>query len=158
MLVFDASSIIYAWDNYPIEQFPGLWRWIGDQIHRNQIQMPLVAFGEVEHPAPECAAWLDENGLTRIAMTRDILLDALRIKTLLEIVDDKYGGGVGENDLLIIATTRSCHTTLVSDEQVQPALPKKMPNYKIPAVCAMKEVGVECINFLDFIKKSKVVF
>lgn len=91
-------------------------------------------------------------------MTNDILLDALRIKTVLGIVDDKYGGGVGENDLLIIATARAYRTALVSDERQQPDLPKLMPNYKIPAVCAMRDVGVECINFLEFIKRSKAVF
>ena len=158
MRVFDASSIIYAWDNYPIEQFPGLWDWIRDQIHRNLIRLPSVAFAEVEHPAPDCAAWLDASGLSRIAMTNDILLDALRIKTILGVVDDKYGGGVGENDLFIIATARAYHTVLVSDERVQPDLPKLMQNYKIPAVCAMKDVGVECINFLEFIKRSGAVF
>ena len=158
MLVFDASSIIYAWDNYPVVQFPGLWDWIGDQIHRNLIQLPSVAFAEVEHPAPDCAAWLDASGLSRIAMTNEILLDALRIKTVLGIVDDKYGGGVGENDLFIISTARAYRTTLVSDERTQPGLPKLMSNYKIPAVCAMRDVGVECISFLDFIKRSEAVF
>ena len=122
MLVFDASSIIYAWDNYPVEQFPRLWVWIRDQIHRNLIQLPFVAFAEVAHPAPDCAAWLDASGLIRIAMTNDILLDALRIKTVLGIVDDKYGAGVGENDLFIIATARAYRTVLVSDERAQPDL------------------------------------
>lgn len=158
MQVFDASSIIYAWDNYPVDQFPGLWDWIGDKIHRNLIQMPSVAFAEVVHPAPECAAWLEARGLSRIAMTNNILVDALRIKKMLGIVDDKYGGGVGENDLFIIATARAYRTTLVSDERVQPGLPKLMANYKIPAVCAIEAVGVECIGFLEFIKRSKAVF
>ena len=158
MLVFDASSIIYAWDNYPAAQFLGLWDWINDQIHRNIIQIPSVAFAEVEHPAPECAAWLDANGISRIPMTNDILLDALRIKKLLGIADDKYGTGVGENDLFIIATARAHHAVLISDERQQADLPKNMANYKIPAVCAMKGVHVECINFLEFIKRSKAVF
>lgn len=158
MLVFDASSIIYAWDNYPVEQFPGLWSWIGDQIRRNIIQLPSVAFAEVAHPSPDCAAWLNSNSLSRIEMSNEILKDALRIKTLLGIVDDKYGGGVGESDLLIIATARHCRAVLVSDERAQPLPPKLMQNYKIPAVCAMKDVRVECIGFLEFIKKSGAIF
>ena len=32
MQTFDASSMIYAWDNYPIEQFPPLWDWMGVQV------------------------------------------------------------------------------------------------------------------------------
>ncbi|KAF3997004.1 DUF4411 family protein [Glaciimonas immobilis] len=158
MLVFDASSIIYAWDNYPVEQFPGLWDWIGDQIDRNLIQIPSVAYTEIAHPSPDCAAWLETRSLIRIAMTNNILLDALRIKILLHIVDDKYGAGVGENDLFIIATARAHRAILVSDERMQPDLPKLMPNYKIPAVCKMEGVNVECINFLEFIKRSGAVF
>lgn len=158
MLVFDASSIIYAWDNYPVANFPGLWNWIGEQVHRHLIQMPSLAFAEVAHPAPDCAAWLDKAGLAHIPMTNEILVDALRIKNLLGIVDDRYGGGVGENDLLIIATARSCQATLVSDERTQPDLPKLKSNYKIPAVCAMKGVGVPCISFLEFIKRSGSAF
>jgi hypothetical protein len=158
MLVFDASSIIYAWDNYPVSQFPGLWSWIRDGINQGHIQMPAVAFAEVEHPADECAVWLNDSGLNRIAMTNEILLDAMRIKRLLGILDDKYGSGVGENDLFIIATAKASQAILVSDERVQAGLPKLMANYKIPAVCKMQEVRVECISFLEFIKRSGAVF
>lgn len=141
-----------------MDQFPGLWSWIGAEINQGHIHMPAVAFAEVEHPADECAKWLNDNGLNRIAMTNEILLDAMRIKRLLGILDDKYGGGVGENDLFIIATARVSHAVLVSDERVQAGLPKLMANYKIPAVCGMQEVSVECISFLEFIKRSRAIF
>ena len=39
MRVFDASSMIYAWDNYPIGQFPGMWEWMGSQIEAKQVVM-----------------------------------------------------------------------------------------------------------------------
>ncbi|MDC8760668.1 DUF4411 family protein [Janthinobacterium fluminis] len=66
---------------------------------------------------------------------------------------------MGENELFIIAIARAHHATLVSDERTQPDLPKRLlMNYKIPAVCAMKDVRVECINFLEFIKRSGAVF
>jgi hypothetical protein len=48
MQVFDASSIIYAWDNYPIRQFPGLWEWMVKQIEDEKLAIPSIAFDEVE--------------------------------------------------------------------------------------------------------------
>jgi len=44
MQTFDASSMIYAWDNYPPGQFPGLWEWMGKQIELEEFVMSEVAF------------------------------------------------------------------------------------------------------------------
>lgn len=158
MQVFDASSIVYAWDNYPVAQFPGMWRWMAAQMAERNIAMPSVALTEVGHVAPECAQWLGANGLAQLPMNDRILQDALRIKNLLGVVGDRYGGGVDENDLFIIATARSVGARLISNESLQAVPPKIMPNYKIPAVCAMATVTVDCINFVEFVKQSKAVF
>jgi hypothetical protein len=159
MQVFDASSMIYAWDNYPILQFPPLWEWMATQIEKSSLVMPSVAFDEVANKSPECAKWLKDTGIAQLEMTNTILQDALRIKGLLGIDGDNYHPkGVGENDLFIIATARAHSTGLVSDEERQNALPKKPAKMKIPAVCTMKEVDVPCINFLEFIKRSDKVF
>lgn len=158
MQVFDASSMIYAWDNYPALQFPGLWEWMATQAEERQLVMPSVAFEEVVNKTPDCGEWLNDNGLWLIEISNVVIQDAMRIKLLLSIVGDKYGTGVGENDLLIIAMAREQGAELVSDERRQPDLPKERHNYKIPAVCAMSEVSVPCINFIDFIKRSAVVF
>jgi hypothetical protein len=156
--VFDASSMIYAWDNYPIRQFPGLWEWIGIQIEQKQLMMPSVAFEEVANKTPDCGKWLKDKELEQLEITNTILQDAMRVKGLLGIVGDNYGTGVGENDLLIIATAREQRAELVSDEAKQKNLPKELRKYKIPAVCDMPHVSVLCINFIDFIKRSDVVF
>jgi PIN domain. len=125
MRVFDASSMIYAWDNYPIGQFPGLWDWMGDQIDSKELVMSSVAFDEVSHIAPECGEWLKDNDLERLKVNNAIIQDALRIKGLLGIVDDSYHSkGVGENDILIIATARQYRAELVSDEERQTNLPQ----------------------------------
>lgn len=158
MQVFDASSMIYAWDNYPALQFPGLWEWMATQAEERQLVMPSVAFEEVVNKTPDCGEWLNDNGLWVIEISNAVMQDAMRIKLLLGIVGDKYRSGVGENDLLIIATAREQRAELVSDERRQTDLPKERHNYKIPAVCAMSEVSVPCINFIDFIKRSAVVF
>ena len=158
MQVFDASSMIYAWDNYPMQQFPGLWEWMAGQIDDGNLVMSSVAVDEVSHMAPECALWLKASTLKKIEVTNAIVQDAFRMKQLLGIAGDSFHPkGVDENDLLIIATAASCSAELVSEESRQklPDLPAKR---KIPAVCAMAAVAVTCINFIDYIRQSNEVF
>ncbi|MFA6041733.1 MAG: DUF4411 family protein [Methylophilus sp.] len=159
MQTFDASSMIYAWDNYPFEQFPPLWDWMAGLISDGQIVMSSVAFEEVSHKTPDCCEWLESVGLQRVQVSNDILKEALRIKALLGIVDEGYHPkGVDEKDLLIIATAKVNHLPLVSDEEKQPTKPVELKKYKIPLVCGLNTVNLTCLNYLDFIKASKTVF
>lgn len=159
MQVFDASSLIYAWDNYPIRQFPGLWNWLGSQIEQNTFVIPGVAFEEVAGKTPECGNWLKDKHMQKLQITEEILLDALRIKGLLGVINDGYHSkGVGENDLFIIATARVHRAELISDEGRQVKPPDEPSKRKIPSVCSMPEVGVACINFIELIRRSDEVF
>ena len=159
MRVFDASSMIHAWENYPVRQFPPLWEWIASQIQVKELVMPSVAFDEVNHKTPECGEWLKDNNLEKLVISNAILQEAKRIKGLLGIVDDNYHAkGVGENDILIVATARLHGAELVSDEELQPTLPPESKRKKIPAVCVMPTISVSCINFIKYIKNSEVVF
>jgi predicted nucleic acid-binding protein len=159
MYTFDASSIIHAWDNYPIEHFPPLWNWLSEQIADGHNSIPLVAMDEVNSKTPECHAWLKAQGITVLPLTNAILQQAARVKILLEIAEDNYHSkGVGENDLFIIATAKFAGLTLVSEEGRQFRLPEVKAKYKIPAVCSLQDVAVECINFIEFIKSSEAVF
>ena len=158
MQVFDASSMIHAWDNYPMRQFPGLWAWTAAQIEAKALMMPRVAFDEVAHKTPDCSQWLKEHDLGLIEVGNDIAQTAMRIKLELGIVGDKYHAkGVDENDLLIIATAKIHNVGLVSDESKQklPDIPSKR---KIPAVCIMQSVGVSCVSFIEYIKNSDAIF
>lgn len=158
MQLFDTSSIVYAWDNYPIEQFPPLWRWLANEITDGRVMFPEVVVGEVAKVSADCKDWLSDNGLTMVPTTEAVLLEALRIKGLLGI-GEQYGNGVGENDLLIVATAKISGVNLVTDEKVQLDLSKtKLSNYKIPAVCNMVSVNVSSCDFLEFIRRSKAVF
>jgi hypothetical protein len=114
--------MIYAWDNYPVRQFPGLWEWMATQIGERKLVMPSVAFEEVANKTPDCGKWLKDNDLEQIEISNAVVQDAMRIKLLLSIVGDKYRAGVGENNLLIIATVREQRAELVSDERRQPDL------------------------------------
>lgn len=159
MRVFDASSMIYAWDNYPIRQFPGLWEWIADELAEKTLTMPQIAFDEVKQKAPECAQWLKANAIDLLKVTEEIVQEALRIKKLVGIAGDKYHPkGVGENDLFIIATAKVHTSILVTDEERQTTLPLEPTKRKIPVVCGMNEVHVPCINFIEFLKDSEKVF
>lgn len=159
MQVFDASSVIYAWDNYPLNQFPPLWNWMASEINTKAFLMSKVAFEQVDHKFPECGTWLKDKGIQRIDVSNDILQEAMRIKRMLGISGDKYHPkGVDEKDILIIATARIWETELVSDEARQHMLPDKKTKMKIPAVCDLEGVGVPCVSFIELIKRSEMVF
>ncbi|MCW5782814.1 MAG: DUF4411 family protein [Nitrospirales bacterium] len=159
MQVFDASSMIYAWDNYPLRQFPGLWEWMAVQINERKLVMLEVAFDEVASKTPDCGAWLNTQDLEQLEISNEIMQDAMRIKGLLRIVNDNYNAkGVGENDLFIISTAKAHNGVLVSDEEKQANPPQNPSKRKIPAVCVMTEVDLSCINFIEYIKRSDVIF
>lgn len=159
MYTFDASSIIHAWDNYPLELFPPLWDWISKKIKSGELTIPEVAFDEVVKKTPDCAKWLKQQQITVLPLKDDILLIASDIKRGLGIANDNYHPkGVGENDLLIVASAKDQHCTLVSNEGRQLRRPETRARYKIPSVCDLPEVGVRCVSFLELIKSSGAVF
>ena len=153
MYSFDASSIIHAWDTYPPANphFDSLWKWMARQIDGKQFSISSTALEEVGRKIPECEKWLKGNNIEIFPLTSSILSIAQKIKPLLDI-KEMYGSGVGENDLLIIATAKETRTTLVTEEAWQKSLPKKKPKYKIPAVCRMREVNIKCISFIKLLK------
>ena len=120
--------------------------------------IPKVAFEEVAGKIPECAQWLKEQDIQKIKVTDDIIQEAMRIKDLLKISGDNYRAGVGENDLLIIATASAHGFELITNEKLQTSLPSNLANRKIPAVCKMDDVNVSCMDFLGIIKQSNEVF
>ncbi len=159
MRILDASSILHAWDNYPLVQFPMLWKWLEKQIGQKRLSIASVAFEEVKRKSPECAEWLVEMEVARVAVRNEILAAALQIQKLLGIRDDQYhSDGVDENDVLIIATAKVEGFELVSNESRQLKSPKSNNRLKIPAVCNIPSVGVQCIDFVELIKQSGEVF
>jgi Domain of unknown function (DUF4411) len=87
------------------------------------------------------------------------IAEAHRIKTLLNIQNDAYHSkGVGENDLLIIASCKIGRHDLVTDEKRQNNQPLELKKLKIPGVCALPSVSVNCVNFLEFMKRSGAMF
>ncbi|GJL83962.1 MAG: hypothetical protein DHS20C01_35960 [marine bacterium B5-7] len=155
----DASSIVYGWDNYPIRQFPSVWDWINSEITDGELMMSRIAFEEVKTVSPDCAVWLKDKGISLKDVTNDIANIALDIKNALGITNDNYHpDGVGENDIFIIATSQVTSADIISDENRQSTLPANMRKYKIPAVCNLSSVDVQCINFVEHIKQANRIF
>lgn len=159
MRVLDASAIIYAWDNYPYPQFPGLWAWLNHEIQTGALTIPVVALEEVTQMAPDCAQWLKAAGIVRLPITEPVVMLALTIKLAIGVEGDNYHPkGVDENDLFIIAASKHQRAELVTNEARQFGAQAEKRKYKIPAVCDMTEVGVSHMNFLEYIQKSQHVF
>jgi len=154
MYSFDASSMILAWDNYPPESphFYSLWQWFSEQIDNKNFSISAKALEEVGHMIPECGDWLKRNNIEVHPLTATSLATAQNIKNALGIVEDNYTKGVGEKDLFIISIAKENGKILVSDESRQNKLPSLKSNYKIPAVCDLTEVSIECVSFLDLLK------
>jgi len=154
MYSFDASSMIHAWDNYPPSNlhFNSLWDWVAEQISNKSFSISKKALEEVTHKIPECGKWLKEHQIQVFPLTPSALLTAQHIKTLLLIEEENYTKGVGENDLFIIAIAKETNTTLISEEGKQNKLPQLKSNYRIPAVCAMSDVSVQCVSFVELLK------
>ena len=156
---FDASGIIHAWDNYPIGNFPPFWDWIEAEIGNDAFAISEIAFDEVKNKAPECADWLKNKGIRKISLSDDVLVKAAEFKTLLGVVAENYhSDGVGENDLLIVAAAYLENAILLTEERRQNILPVQKRKYKIPAVCALVEIGVSCNNVRELIAASGVIF
>ena len=155
MYLFDASSIILAWDNYPIENFPPFWVWFSKQIEEKEFMTSEVAYDEVSKKSPDCTKWLNQASLGRLEVSNNILQFAAHIQHLLGIENDAYHPkGVDENDVLVVAAAKVHKSILVSDESRQTKLPLEMKKYKIPAVCSLAGIDVECVSLVELIKKS----
>lgn len=159
MRVLDASSLVFAWDNYPIANLPTLWAWVDSEFSLRNIVLPRVAFEEVGHVSPDCKLWVtDISNFSPIDVDNSIVAGALTINASLGIRNDQYGSGVDANDVIIIATAMSFSCDLITNEHRQPSLPANIKNYKIPATCNLPNVRVNCISFADLIRSSGRIF
>jgi len=158
MQVIDASSIVLAWDIYPLDQFPNFWSWIASDLESAAIVMAEPNALEVKQVSPDCYQWLS-SGLTILPIDNAIVTQALKINQAIGVANGQYHPkGVDENDVLCIATAKVSGRTVISDEAVQASKPPDKKRYKIPAVCQLTDIDVECIRLNQLIRSSGITF
>ncbi len=158
MYVMDASAMIHAWDNYPveIEGFSSVWDSMQNLMEQEVIVFAKANYQEIQYNSKDCYDWLKDVGPTVAAPSNSIIKAILQIKTLLGIEGDSYHAkGVDEGDLFAIATAKVYGYTLVNNEALQPGEQQNKKKYKIPKVCQLPQVGVESISVLDLIKSPE---
>ncbi len=156
---FDASALIDLWDNYPIQNivFKDLYDKFLENAKAGKFVISDVAIEEVRSKILYGQYVYFKrilDAMQVIKKTPSDLTEAQSIKGLLEIKEDNYGGGVGENDILIIAIAKRTQTVLVNNESRQPGLPQNKGNYKIPATCFL--VRVESINLAELLSRPNL--
>lgn len=155
---FDASAIIDLWVNYPFNNkvFEPLWSKFVENIENEVFVISDIALCEAKLKIDsEEFSHVIEN--IKIYKKEGVdLIEAQNIKMLLEIEEDNYGGGVGENDIFIIAISKRIQTILINNEKRQPILPSDKSNYKMPAVCNLPRIGVKNINLTDLLHEPSL--
>lgn len=154
---FDASSIVFAWDTYPEDQFPKLWDWLEANFASGEFTICYTALQEVDHVAPDCRQWLREKGVSPTPIDGTILSEAMNSKNLLGIVEQQFHPrGVDENDLIIISSATILGATLITNEARQLDLPDNPAKYKIPAVCDL--IGLPWTDFTRLLRNNGGTF
>ena len=92
--------------------------------------------------------WIEKN-FKAIPLTQQVEQTALKLRKRYKTEEGKRGANT--NDIKLIAHAKVCDKTIVTLEEKQMQLPKKVSNYKIPLIC--KEVGVRCIEPIAMLKK-----
>ena len=158
--LIDASSLIHAWQHYPIKQFESLWRWLKDQIAEQKVATIPEIFEEVKKKEPDCYEWLKEAGIAKIRIDNAVIQSARQIARELGIKDDRYStqGGAGYNDLLLISVAHITRCSLITNEARQSRKPEKKANSKIPLVCQELSPPVKTFSFIEWLKDKGPVF
>ncbi|CAC9615149.1 hypothetical protein [uncultured Gammaproteobacteria bacterium] len=154
MYILDASALIDLWDNYPITNpvFKSLWGKFKENIDEEIFVISSVALDEAKKKIDQIEFTQIVENITVYKKEAVDLEEAITIKNLLDIQEEGYGSGVGENDIFIIVIAKRTNSILITNEKRQPSLKQQKRSYKMPTVCNLSEVGVRNINLLELLR------
>ncbi len=142
----DASSLIEAHHIYPRTNFPSLWDELETLARNDRLKMPELVFDEVKDE--EIKEWYEEKQLkSKIRVAID-LLDQNKAKALIQKLVNPDTGESGGDPWVIALAQDLPNGIVVTQEKAS----RNEDKPKIPNVCG--DLGIECINLLELIKKE----
>ncbi len=146
--ILDTSALIAAWDErYPIDIFPSLWSHFADAADLQFLASPDEVHAELSKRSKDLQAWLDKIGDYFIETDSEVLREVSRILSKHEkLVAEKKRASAADPFVVALA---KIHRAVVVTEEGRGSLAKP----KISDVCEYYDV--ECINFLEFMKRNR---
>lgn len=147
----DSDAIINAWRDYPITNFPTIWRWM-ESIGEKQIAgMSEVIFSELERGGDECFKWFKDRKGLFVHSTSEAVEEEVR---RLIHKHNNFGLVTGKNEgdpyVVALAIVENC--VVVTNESMS-----NNPNGpKVPDVCLVEDIS--CIKFVEVIRRERVIF
>ncbi len=162
----DANIFITAWrKGYPIRSFPSLWRQISQ--HRQDIILIKPIYDEIEPISSSdrddlssdekenkypLRSWLVRNGFVETPIDNQVRTISLDLEHEYQITD--HSKGASQNDITLIAYAKINEKTVATFEAIQPQVPSKKYNYKIPLICQRE--NVRCIDFIALLQACSI--
>lgn len=152
----DTSAILDAWvRHYPFDLFPSFWsRFNALAAAKECVAVELINH-ELNKKDDGCSKWFKENNLDDffVELNDDVqkaVANMMKNENYQRLVEDRKG--VFGADPFVIALAKVENLIVVTGERANNNIAKP----KIPDVCA--DMGIECINILDFMRKEKWQF
>ena len=161
----DANTLIQPWNTlYPRSVFPSLYMQIIAKLQQDIILIKPI-FDQIDPPKGKMTPkdlserhplryWLLKGlEILPTPLEKEVKQKAIELESLYETRE--HSSGADGKDMLLIAYGMLHEYTVVTLESAQKPDPKmKKHNYKIPIICA--ERGIECINFIEFLRRGCV--
>jgi hypothetical protein len=152
----DASAILDAWVRYyPFDLFPSFWNKFKELVTSDGCVAIELIEHEINKKDDGCGKWFNENNLNHffVAIGKDIqaeVSEMMKNKNYQRLVEDRKG--VFGADPFVIAFAKVENLTVVTGERANNNISKP----KIPDVC--NDMGIDCINILDLMRREKWIF
>ena len=148
----DTSAILDAWvRHYPHDAFPSFWNRFKTLAESQEVIATELIEHELSKKDDGCHKWFKQNNLNDffVELTDSIqndVTDILKNPNYQRLVEDRKG--TYGADPFVIALAKVEDLIVVTGEKATNNLAKP----KIPDVC--NDMGIECINILDLMRRE----